>query len=94
MTGPVAPDGAGVEVFASGTFRDWVDGLRDPVVRGNVLFQVDRLACGDRDGLEPAEWVVHPARAGVTGWRIHFLRQDGRIVLVGPGRRAVTGRPR
>jgi putative addiction module killer protein len=54
-----------IEVRETGTFSEWLSGLRDPRAKAEVARRVRRLALGN-----PGD--VKPVGAGVSELRIHY----------------------
>ena len=71
-------------------FSAWMDGLKDPAVRGVVLARIKRLEFGLMGDVKPVGDGVSELRIHVgAGWRLYFTQRGKQIIvlLVGGSKR-------
>lgn len=72
-----------VEVFTSGKFDQWLRKLKDRRAAARVLTRIDRLAAGNPGDVKPVGRGLSELRINYgPGYRVYFLREDDRLVLL------------
>ena len=72
-----------VEVVTSATFDSWLQKLKDRRAVARVLIRIDRLAAGNPGDVKPVARGVSELRINYgPGYRVYFLREGDRLVLL------------
>ncbi|MDJ0349134.1 type II toxin-antitoxin system RelE/ParE family toxin [Cryobacterium sp. PH29-G1] len=72
-----------VEVVTSATFDTWLQKLKDRRAVARVLIRIDRLAAGNPGDVKPVARGVSELRINYgPGYRVYFLREGDRLVLL------------
>lgn len=72
-----------VEVFTSATFDRWLRKLKDRRAAARVLVRIDRLAAGNSGDIKPVGEGVSELRIDYgPGYRVYFLREGDRLILL------------
>lgn len=72
-----------VEVVRSATFDRWLQKLKDRRAAARVLIRIDRLANGNPGEVKPVGHSVSELRINYgPGYRVYFLREDDRLILL------------
>jgi len=72
-----------VEVVTSATFDSWLQKLKDRRAVARVLIRIDRLAAGNPGDVKPVARGVSELRINYgPGYRVYFLRDGDRLVLL------------
>lgn len=72
-----------VEVVTSATFDRWLRKLKDRRAAARVLIRIDRLAAGNPGDVKPVGRGVSELRIDYgPGYRVYFLREGDRLILL------------
>jgi putative addiction module killer protein len=72
-----------VEVVTSATFDRWLRKLKDRRAAARVLIRIDRLAAGNPGDVKPVGKGVSELRIDYgPGYRVYFLREGSRLILL------------
>lgn len=72
-----------VEVVTSATFDRWLRKLKDRRAAARVLIRIDRLAAGNPGDVKPRGRGVAELRIDYgPGYRVYFLREGDRLILL------------
>lgn len=72
-----------VEVVASATFDQWLRKLKDRRAAARILIRVDRLAADNPGDVKPVGQGVSELRINYgPGYRVYFLREGNRLILL------------
>lgn len=72
-----------VEVVTSATFDRWLRKLKDRRAAARVLVRIDRLAAGNPGDVKPVGRGISELRINYgPGYRVYFLREGDRLVLL------------
>ena len=72
-----------IEVVTSATFDSWLQKLNDRRAVARVLIRIDRLAAGNPGDVKPVARGVSELRINYgPGYRVYFLREGDRLVLL------------
>lgn len=72
-----------MRVLMTEVYRDWIDGLKDRLVRARIQVRVDRLAHGNAgqhrylsDGVSELKIDVGP------GYRVYYTERNGELIVL------------
>lgn len=72
-----------VEIVTSSTFDRWLHKLKDRRAAARILIRIDRLAAGNPGDVKPVGHGVSELRINYgPGYRVYFLREGDRLVLL------------
>jgi putative addiction module killer protein len=72
-----------VEVVKSATFDRWLRKLKDRAAAARVLIRIDRLIAGNPGDVKPVGHGISEMRIDYgPGYRIYFLREGDRLILL------------
>lgn len=64
-------------------FTEWIDELKDEMVRGVVVARIKRLECGLMGDVEPVGGGVSELRIHFgAGWRLYFTRRGAQLIVL------------
>ena len=64
-------------------YRDWINGLRDHVVRARIQVRVDRLVHGYPGSHRALRECVSELKIDVgPGYRVYFTERDGALIIL------------
>lgn len=71
------------DVRQTDAFRDWLDGLRDPVAKRRIAARIVRLAAGLLGDVKPVGEGVSELRIDHgPGYRLYFVSQGERLIIL------------
>ena len=72
-----------VKIFRTAVFDNWLDSLKDRLVKSSVQVRIDRLAKGNAGDVKPVGEGVSEMRIHVgAGYRVYFTRVGTTIILL------------
>ena len=72
-----------VKLLRTAVFDNWLDSLKDRLVKSSVQVRIDRLAKGNAGDVKPVGEGVSEMRIHVgAGYRVYFTRVGTAIVLL------------
>lgn len=72
-----------IEVRKTDLFAEWLDGLRDILVRARIQARIERLAGGNPGDVEPVGEGVSELRIHYgPGYRVYFKRRGQELIIL------------
>ena len=72
-----------VKILRTAVFDNWLDSLKDRLVKSSVQVRIDRLAKGNTGDVKPVGEGVNEMRIHVgAGYRVYFTRVGTTVVLL------------